>query len=396
MKNNTEKVQQLLDSNLNSEHQAWLLGAGISKEAGIPLMGPLTERVRSILEDFDQDNKDANHSELYSLISGTLTEGHNVEDILSQIGDYIAITKRRDPKEISVGGRTLTIDHLQELHHHIQEAISRTIKYGYLPCENGNGEKIGDQRKSIININYHIKFIEALFKKRFSGRLSRKPIKFFTTNYDTLLEDALSLKGLSIVDGFKGGAVAYWDPEVYENPNADAEVFKLHGSIDWFKTEEQLLIRKRDGAPYPDEETSQLLIYPQATKYKLTQRDPFAQLFEKFRRTLISDQLKLFGICGYSFNDKHINEEIASAMAQTNDSITMLALVKELNGKLPDCLESWLDSEEHSWTDRLLIVTDNGFYDGSKENILENTETYDWWTYQGLIKVLNQGAEVML
>jgi NAD-dependent SIR2 family protein deacetylase len=41
----TKDTLSQLDNLLAASNQSWLFGAGISLDAGIPLMGPLTERV---------------------------------------------------------------------------------------------------------------------------------------------------------------------------------------------------------------------------------------------------------------------------------------------------------------------------------------------------------------
>jgi hypothetical protein len=48
------QYQKQIDELLNLPQQMWLLGAGISKDAGIPLMYPLTDRVEAILKGDDK------------------------------------------------------------------------------------------------------------------------------------------------------------------------------------------------------------------------------------------------------------------------------------------------------------------------------------------------------
>ena len=55
----TKDLVTQLDELLGSGNQAWLFGAGISYNAGIPLMGPLTERVFKRAEDDGEKNDKA-------------------------------------------------------------------------------------------------------------------------------------------------------------------------------------------------------------------------------------------------------------------------------------------------------------------------------------------------
>jgi hypothetical protein len=51
-------------------------------------------------------------------------------------------------------------------------------------------------------------------KQVYSGRINLEPrsrVGFITTNYDTLLEDALAIERQVALDGFTAGANAYWD-----------------------------------------------------------------------------------------------------------------------------------------------------------------------------------------
>ena len=75
-----------LDRHLASPNLAWLLGAGISVDAGIPLMHPLTERVRSLLSE-------SAHKELLETVWQMLPEYSHIEHLLSNIADYIALAE---------------------------------------------------------------------------------------------------------------------------------------------------------------------------------------------------------------------------------------------------------------------------------------------------------------
>lgn len=89
----------------------------------------------------------------------------------------------------------------------------------------------------------------------------------------------------------------------------------------------------RDGDLYP-EKSSRVLIYPQSTKYLATQRDPFAAQFDLFRRTLGSNKENVLAICGYSFGDEHINQEIELALRCPENKTTILAFSQKLNSTL--------------------------------------------------------------
>lgn len=58
-----------------------------------------------------------------------------------------------------------------------------------------------------------------------------------TLNHDTLVEQLLAEHGIRFVDGFgePDGDIRWYDDKVYDDKNSRVRIFKLHGSIDWYK-----------------------------------------------------------------------------------------------------------------------------------------------------------------
>lgn len=388
-----------IDELLNLPQQIWLLGAGVSKESGIPLMYPLTDRIESMLTGDE-------HTDFHA-IRTELPEVAHVEHVLSHIGDLIALASRSATKTVTIGAKKRGLENLQCLHASVQQHIRDTMRWGYRPAEGSTVEAIGSQAKPIITVDAHCRFVKALFNVRRAGLEHRPPVAFFTTNYDTLLEDALALCRVSASDGFVGGAMAFWDPERkehgFDSPFApdgglQARVFKLHGSIDWFVSEEDVVVRRREAAGYPADEPGRLLMYPQASKYQVTQRDPFARLFAALRSAISDTNPGLLAICGYSFGDDHVNEEIERAMKHRSNQLTVLASVLQSDDEgescgLPTALAGWL--REAPWKERLLVLGSHGVYHGSLDNRYPaaSASTHGWWSFEGVTKFLEHGPE---
>ena len=170
-----------------------------------------------------------------------------------------------------------------------------------------------------------------------------------------------------------------------------AHVIKLHGSIDWHLGEDGKVWRVRDKDLYPDR-AGRVLIYPQATKYIATQRDPFAAQFDVFRRTLSNGSDNVLAICGYSFGDDHINQEIEFALSAPTSKTTILAFCEELDDIIPPVLEAWRQS---SWGKRVYVMTQRGLYAGPVGPLHGRTDgsSLNWWTFGGVTDVLQNGAE---
>ena len=384
----TKDTLAQLDNLLGASNQSWLFGAGISLDAGIPLMWPLTERVFTKAK----DKGEPNDIKVIDFVKSQLTDDSHIEHILSQLGDHRTIADRSKDKNVAFGAVKLSVNDLDALHQRILAWIAETIRWGYTPAKAGGAaEEIGTREKPIVVIEHHASFVSALFNRNQAGIAERRrAVRLFTTNYDTLIEDALALGGFSYWDGFSGGAVAYRSHRYGdEEPSLGnrAHVIKLHGSIDWHLSEDDRVWRVRDGDLYP-KKVSRVLIYPQSTKYLATQRDPFAAQFDLFRRSLGAREENVLATCGYSYGDEHINQEIELTLQRPENKTTILAFSSKLN----PTLEKW---RKGPWGKRVYVIAEDGLYvgaDGPHAPPAAGAKR-DWWTFAGVTKMLNSGAE---
>lgn len=374
-----------LDNHLAASHQSWFFGAGISVDANIPLMAPLTERIFALAsQGGDKDTQKA-----ITQLRKELPDDSHIEHILSHLGDLATLAERSKGKAAKIGSLNLELTEIRRIHAQILDWISETIRWGYSPSRSGSAEVIGNINNPIIDVSGHSKFFSAIFNRAQAGIAERRgALKLFTINYDTLLEDALALNCYSYWDGFSGGAVAYRN-HVYGKTEPEhgyrAHVIKLHGSIDWRLDTNQRILRVRDNDSYP-KDAKRVLIYPQSTKYYATQHDPFAAQFELLRKALNSSSENVFAICGYSFGDEHINQEIEMAMNNPYNKTTILAFAKNLS----NVLEKW---RSQVWAKRLFVIAEDGLYVGANGPFFTSPTTRDWWSFAGATKLLNNGAE---
>jgi hypothetical protein len=136
------------------------------------------------------------------------------------------------------------------------------------------------------------------------------------------------------------------------------------------------------------------MIYPQATKYVETQKDPFASLFTQFRSVLSSNEPNVLIACGYSFGDEHINSEIESALS-LSPNITLIAFIKEVPNdkneiKINKTLDAWLQNSQFG--KRVFVAGENGIYN----NLLmpfnvDPNKKLSWWKFSGLTEFLKTG-----
>ena len=386
MKTDSKDSLSQLDSLLASSHQSWLFGAGISLDAGIPLMADLTDRIFQLAK----EKGDENDEKLLNSIKNELSDDAHIEHILSHLGDHRAIAARSKSQKCKFGEIECTLEKLDNFHQRILQWIAETIRWGYKAKSHEDEEEIGSADSPIVRIDAHQNFIDALLEQGQAGLAERRgAVRLFTTNYDTLLEDALALQGYPYWDGFSGGAVAYRSYRYGEDEPKGfrAHVIKLHGSIDWHLGCDGKTWRVRENDTYP-EKSQRVLIYPQSIKYLATQRDPFAAQFDLFRRALAQRDENVLIICGYSFGDEHINEEIELSLAKPENKTTVIAFSKELNSTL----QEWRKS---SWSKRLYIISRDGLYVGNSPVCLtpKDNEKHDWWKFQEMTKILKSGTE---
>lgn len=149
-------------------------------------------------------------------------------------------------------------------------------------------------------------------------------IQLFTTNYDTLFEQAANNAGFTIVDGF-----SYTQPRVFSGRYFDYDfvnrersrlkneesfvpkvfhLYKLHGSLTWEK-ENNRIVQKSEAPKDP------LIIYPASDKYESSYEQPYFEMMSRFQQALRKDNVLLI-IIGFGFKDKHIQSAILEAVEQ--------------------------------------------------------------------------------
>jgi len=377
-----------IEEHLKCSEQSWFMGAGISFDAKLPLMYPLTNKVK---KDIESKHKKV-FDEIITPLFEELPENCHIEHVLSHLGDYAALAERNKEKKTIINGSEVELVALEEAHNIILKFISKVIRCGYVEDKDGNTVKEGTLQAPIVDIDAHLEFVDTLFNHASAGvHERRKTVNIFTINYDTLLEDALALNKVPYWDGFAGGAVAHRTQRYGEPAPSNgqrANLIKMHGSIDWFICDKGYVWRVRNNDSYPKAD-HRVLIYPQATKYIATQQDPFSSQFDLFRKSLNSRQSNTLAVCGYSFGDDHINNEIEFALSKEENK-TVLLVFLECRGDIPVCLEKWRSSNFGS---RVLIASVHGLYVGDQGPIKRKDDD-DWWTFKGVTSVLKNGCEV--
>lgn len=358
------KLEELMTQN----GRAFLIGAGCSKCAGLPLTTELTAKT---LQSSTLDTSTKQILQALQTQFNGATDA-NIEDYLSELIDSLAITERRTIRgatnnHIELNGIAYTSQQLREATEQIKRYIAEVLDHD-------------------VTIDTHWKFIRAVHRPIRPGKPTiNQPVDYMVLNYDTLIEDALALEKIPFADGLDGGVTGWWDPSSFNQNNLAARVLKLHGSINWCEFPDDPLPRRvSKNLSVPEAKERRVLIWPASTKYRETQRDPYAQLTELARQILrpSGNSQRVLVTCGYSFGDSHINLEIDRALKESAGRLTIIAFLSEI--QLSGQLKLW--HEDPSVREQLLVFAKGGFFHA---NISESSPIeLPWWKFENITRLL--------
>ena len=348
--------------------RAFLIGAGCSKCAGLPLTAELTNG--AIDSDKLDETSKAILAAIKNLFDGATTS--HIEDYLSELVDLLAVAERRTERgatqaQVPVGANPYSAAQLRTAVDQIKQAISKAI----------------DKK---VEIEIHRAFVTAVHRPvRVGKEAANSIVDYLVLNYDTIVENALALERIPYSDGIDGGVTGWWSAETFDRDGLAARVLKLHGSVNWCEVVGDPLPRRiAPGLQVHDMQDRQILIWPASTKYRETQLDPFAQLADRARRVMrpARGSQRVLVICGYSFGDAHINIEIDRALRESGGDLTVIAFSSEDTpmGKLKE----W--SETTGIREQVLVFAKRGFFHG---DIAEHSEQdLPWWKFENVVRLL--------
>ena len=108
-------------------------------------------------------------------------------------------------------------------------------------------------------------------------------------------------------------------------PTRWARLWKLHGSINWFRTNDNYIERRAPDLGKGDQQ----MIYPSHLKYDQSRRFPYLAMQDRLKSFLAPSHGRSPSVlitCGYSFGDQHLNEVILQSL-RGNPSAVCYALL---------------------------------------------------------------------
>jgi hypothetical protein len=178
------------------------------------------------------------------------------------------------------------------------------------------------------------------------------PIEIFTPNYDLLVEQAFEAYKIPYFDGFIGSRQAFFDLASMENeelPSRWGRLWKVHGSVNWWRTKNDEVIRRDTVSATVAGERQ--MIYPSHLKYDQSRRMPYLAMLDRLRSFLARGQAVLV-TSGYSFLDQHLNEVILHGL-RSNPTAVCFGLLFGPKVNYPHAL-----TKAHTHPNLSLLATD--------------------------------------
>jgi hypothetical protein len=326
---------------MSSSNPVVLLGAGASKEAGIPMSYAMTERVRQGLRESPPQFKGALRA--FNFVCATLSaydasRGRDPAAALDveRVFDAVGALAERHESELAafVTGWHPAVDELnvreplsvfdfhfrdalkledseQMTHTELRELI-RTLVAADAPGSGAvyaslQGEMVRQVKQVINKSQGDVEYLHPLVR---AGRADGG-MTIATLNYDTTVETAGDQVGVQVATG-----INHWhESRKWEWRERGVRLLKLHGSVDWMQDEKtprgpgQVGTGTERHASPPGRDTAlaqRAMIFGHASK--LQPDGPVLSLLAEFEERLA--QTDRLVVVGYSFRDPHVDAVI--------------------------------------------------------------------------------------
>lgn len=152
-------------------------------------------------------------------------------------------------------------------------------------------------------------------------RSSLNTLNIITTNYDCLAEYACDQEGTHYYTGFSTGYTRRLCPPNHIKCARTVNIWKVHGSLDWFCSEWGETISISKPKLLPDSYRPQI-VTPGIQKYQKTHLEPYRTIIGSADSALETSNSYL--CFGFGFNDEHIQPKLLAKCERNNASITVV------------------------------------------------------------------------
>ena len=323
------RIKCFFQEALKLDTVSFLFGTGSSMPLGAESICKIPAVICSIIKKKGLENI---HKRIKSCHKEANNEDMNLEEylgnlvrlknVINKFGSTKGIIKFHEDSDIKINGVSSLIE---------------TVKKGLFDiCNVPNVERIKDSFYKNDSLKVHKEFI----KKILARPVNLKRVSIFTTNYDTVFENAMDELGVIYIDGFVGSIRRIFKPEVYNYdyyfPASTTEgrvhrldkvihLYKLHGSLNWLECTPDAknifgIEQTRGTVKY----NKGILIYPQPMKEEETLGFPYSEMFRRFANVIQQPQNVLI-VYGYGFGDEHVNRVIFNALSISTFQLVVIS-----------------------------------------------------------------------
>lgn len=330
------RIEPWLTSLFQSEHLSLLIGSGLT-HAVHQLSGGTSATGMSLSKFTTFDDQIASNATISAEKAGRADT--NFEDQIRVANELLRGLEILSPKNKKVTNLCAEITNI--LH-----SFAQSILVSEAVIANAEEAKRTETFNLLVN-----------FLMSFASRTgTRDRLQIFTTNYDRVIEAGAEIAGLHLLDRFIGNLMPIFrssrlDIDMHYNPpgirgeprylEGVARFTKLHGSIDWVQTGEEI---RRIGLPFGAESIGPFLnapglsgatahnvmIYPNSSKDRETSDYPYVELFRDFAAGVCRPNNTLVTY-GYSFGDEHINRSIEDMLTIPSTHLVVISYDDPLN-----------------------------------------------------------------
>ncbi|WP_428067717.1 SIR2 family protein [Chryseobacterium gambrini] len=277
---------------IKGEYLLFLLGAGASVDAGIPISNQMVSKIETLVI-ANEDWKP--YKELYYYLKSSINYSDGI------------LGKFNEP--FNVERLLIVITEIEKRESNIMYPFIGTWNIRLLDLAGNNFENLKNLHKLIRKqLNEWVglrSYDKATYFESFSSLSTdiATLMKVFTLNYDMCFENIVG-KDKVIELGFTKEANEWHQSNFENNSGAHYHLFKLHGSIDWYIENDKL--HKSDKI-----EANPELIF--GIQHKMTSVDPYFYYSSVLRNSCFADA-KIITVIGYSYADEYVNVILSQAL----------------------------------------------------------------------------------
>jgi hypothetical protein len=212
------------------------------------------------------------------------------------------------------------------LHIQVSEAISKEIVLKTWELINKHDL---EAYLKVISENYEFPLSNLI---KYLLKAASKKVSIITTNYDRIAEYAASIAGGFICTGFSQNFVGLFSNSIHNNNfskingyNGQVNIWKVHGSLDWFRTKNEKYIQLPLRTEVPDNFIPSI-VTPGINKYYQTHNEPYRTIFTQSDNEI--DNASGYLCIGYGFNDEHVQPKLIN---QIKNNKPIIVITKQLS-----------------------------------------------------------------